>query len=180
MSRRFFHAGVLLPALLLSGTSGARNPYNPPMARDGLEIRGAKLPVIDGRLDDEVYGRTELSAPFMSLGRESSTVNALWEDAADRYSRLKTRFQLVADTESLVAAFHAPVPAGEKARGSGAFGGQDDFVEFFVMADNGHDFTQILVDADGHALAYRYAGSGSIGAKVSLEGLAAAAAETAK
>ena len=179
MSRRFFHVSVLLPALLLSGTSGARNPYNPPMARDGLEIRGAKLPVIDGRLDDEVYGRTELSAPFMSLGRESTTVNALWEDASDRYSRLKTRFQLVADTESLVVAFHAPVPAGERARGSGAFGGQDDYVEFFVMADNGYDFTQILVDAGGHALAYRYAGSGSIGAKVSLEGLAAAAAETA-
>lgn len=171
---------ALFSVLLLAWTSCASNPYNPSMAKDGLEIRGAKLPVIDGRLDDEVYGRTELSAPFMSLGRESSTVNALWEDAADRYSRLKTRFQLVADTESLVVAFHAPVPAGEKARGSGAFGGQDDFVEFFVMADNGHDFTQILVDAGGHSLAYRYAGSGSIGAKVSLEGLAAAAAETAK
>ena len=175
MLKRIF---VLFPCLLLAWTSCASNPYNPSMAKDGLEIRGAKLPVIDGRLDDEVYGRTELSAPFMSLGRESSTVNALWEDAADRYSRLQTRFQLVTDRKSLVIAFHAPVPKGETARGSGRFGGQDDFVEFFVMADNGYDFTQILVDAEGHSLTFRYAGSGGNGIKIDLDGLVAAAAKT--
>lgn len=166
-------AGALVPGLAL-----ARNPYNPPMAQDGLEVRRGPLPVIDGKLDDEVYGRTEESAAFMSLGRESATVNALWEEAAERYSRLKTRFQLVTDLKTLVVAFHAQVPKGEKPQGSGKFGGKDDFVEFFVVADNGYDFTQILVDARGHALAFRHAGPGGLSTRVELDGLEAAAAET--
>ena len=153
----------------------AKQAYNPPTSEDGIEVRHAiKLPTIDGKLDETIYDNVEWSASFMSLGKESTTVNALWLNAADKFAKLQTRFALITDKKDLVVAVKAPVPAGEKANGSGKFGGKDDFVEFFMLSDDG-SFFQILVDAGGHPHTLKYAGEGSVGVKTELAGLQTAA-----
>lgn len=157
----------MVSAFMLS----AKQAYNPPSADDGLEVRRtATLPTVDGKLDEEIYDNVEWSASFMSLGKESKTVNALWETAADKFARLRTRFALLTDETTLVAAVKAPVPEGMTANGSGKFGGKDDFVEFFISSDEG-PFWQILVDAGGHSFAMKYAGDGMAGVRTELAGL---------
>ena len=154
----------------------AKQAYHPQSSEDGLEVRHAlRLPNIDGKLDEEIYDNVEWSAAFMSLGKESSTVNELWLTASDKYALLKTRFALITDKKDLVVAVKAPVPEGMRANGRGAFGAKDDFVEFFITSDDG-TFLQILVDAGGHSYTLKYAGAGSAGEKFPVSGLVASAA----
>ena len=156
----------------------AKQAYNPPTSEHGIEVRHVlKLPTIDGKLKETIYDNVEWSASFMSLGKESATVNELWLNAADKFAKLQTRFALITDKKDLVVAVKAPVPEGEKANGSGKFGAKDDFVEFFILSDDG-SFFQILVDAGGNPRTLKYDGDGSIGANAKLEGLRTAASMT--
>ena len=170
---RGFIAAFLVSAM--AAPAFAKQAYHPPTSEEGLEVRHSlRLPNIDGRLDEEIYDNVEWSAAFMSLGKESATVNELWLNASDKYAKLKTRFALITDKKNLVVAFKAPVPQGMKANGGGTFGAKDDFVEFFVTSDDG-TFLQILADAGGHTYTLKYAGAGTAGEKMPIPGLVASA-----
>ena len=177
--RRTLRKSVLFAlAAELATCAFGKQAYNPPTAENGLEVRFTKnLPTIDGRLDENIYDNVEWSASFMSLGKESTTVNELWLNADDKFARLRTRFAMITDNRNLVVAVKAPVPEGAKAAGSGKFGGKDDFVEFFISSDDG-TFLQILVDACGYSTAFKYDGDGNSGSKTNLPGLVAAASIT--
>ena len=136
-------------------------------------------PMIDGKLDDDIYRKAEWSSPFLSLGKESETVHALQLSADEKFQRLQTVYSLFTDGKSLIAAFKAPVSANVSPASEGKWGKKDDFVELFFTRD-GVAVHQILIDCNGNMQGLFYEGTGTLPKKWELDGVRSAVASGKK
>jgi hypothetical protein len=115
-------------------------------------------PNIDGVFNEECWGKSEWSKPFMTLGTMSKDINGLWVVADKKFQKYASTAAVCSDKKNIYVAIKAPIPPNIPLKTNAETGGlicTDDCVELFIRPP-GKNYYQILVNSKGFYTALKY------------------------